>query len=144
MLLTGTHPRTLDEKKRMVLPRRLREVLEDPVTLFVAPGPDQCLWLYTRAGLEQFAAMLDQAPATDAEARVFRRLYFGQTESVDIDRSGRILIPERLIQFAGLRHETVLIGVRDHLELWDAQRWQAYLAEKGPRFDAVAERAFRR
>jgi MraZ protein len=144
MLLTGTHPRTLDEKKRIVLPRRLRELLEDPATLFVTPGPDQCLWLYTQAGLEQFAAMLDQAPATDAEARVFRRLYFAQTEAVDIDRSGRILIPERLVQFAGLRHEVVLIGVRDHLELWDAQRWHVYLSEKGARFDAVAERAFRR
>jgi MraZ protein len=142
MLLTGTHPRTLDDKKRMVLPRRVREQLEDPETLFVTPGPDQCLWLYTQAGLEQLAAKLDQAPATDAEARVFRRLYFAQTEAVDIDRTGRILIPERLVQFAGLRHEVVLIGVRDHLELWDAQRWQRYLAENAPRFDAVAEGAF--
>jgi MraZ protein len=142
MLLTGTHARTLDEKKRMVLPRRLREQLDDPETLFVTPGPDQCLWLYTQAGLEQLAAKLDQAPATDAEARVFRRLYFAQTEAVDIDRTGRILIPERLVQFAGLRHEVVLIGVRDHLELWDGQRWQRYLAENAPRFDAVAESAF--
>ena len=142
MLLTGTHPRTLDDKKRLVLPRRVREQLEDPATLFVTPGPDQCLWLYTQAGLEQLAAKLDPAPATDAEARVFRRLYFAQTEGVDMDRTGRILIPERLVQFAGLRHEVVLIGVRDHLELWDAQRWQRYLAENAPRFDAVAEGAF--
>jgi len=144
MLLTGTHPRTLDEKKRLVLPRRVREQLDDPETLFVTPGPDQCLWLYTQAGLEQLAAKLDQAPATDAEARVFRRLYFAQTEAVDIDRTGRILIPERLVQFAGLRHEVILIGVRDHLELWDGPRWQRYLAEYAPRFDAVAEGAFHR
>ena len=142
MLLTGTHPRSLDDKKRLALPRRVREQLGDPETLFVTPGPDQCLWLYTQADLEQLAAKLDQAPATDAEARVFRRLYFAQTEAVDVDGTGRILIPERLIQFAGLRHEVVLIGVRDHLELWDAQRWQGYLAENAPRFDAVAEGAF--
>lgn len=142
MLLTGTHPRSLDDKKRMALPRRVREQLDDPKTLFVTPGPDQCLWLYTQAGLEQLAAKLDEAPATDAEARVFRRLYFAQTEAVDVDGSGRILIPERLIQFAGLGHEVALIGVRDHLELWDAQRWQGYLAENAPRFDAVAEGAF--
>ena len=144
MLLTGTHPRTLDDKKRMALPRRMREQLDDPKTLFVTPGPDQCLWLYTQAELEQLAAKLDQAPATDAEARVFRRLYFAQTEAVDVDSSGRILIPERLLQFAGLRHEVVLLGVRDHLELWDAQRWQGYLAENAPRFDAVAEGAFQK
>jgi MraZ protein len=142
MLLTGTHPRSLDDKKRMALPRRVREQLDSPETLFVTPGPDQCLWLYTQTGLEQLAAKLDQAPATDAEARVFRRLYFAQTEAVDVDRSGRILIPERLVQFAGLGHEVILIGVRDHLELWDAARWQRYLVENAPRFDAVAEGAF--
>src|SRR5262249_34757070 len=137
MLLTGTYPRTLDDKKRLGLPRRVREQLEEPATLFVTPGPDQGLWLYTQAGLEQLAGKLDQWPATDAEARVFRRLYFAQTEAVDVDRTGRILIPDRLLQFAGLRHEVVLIGVRDHLELWDVERWQQYLSQNAPRFDAV-------
>ena len=142
MLLTGTHPRTLDDKKRLALPRRVREQLGEPQTLFVTPGPDQCLWLYTQDGLERLAERLDRSPATDAEVRVFRRLYFAQTESVDVDRNGRILIPERLVQFAGLRHDVVLIGVRDHLELWDAERWQNYLAQNAPRFDSVAEAAF--
>ena len=144
MLLTGTHPRTLDEKKRLGLPKKVRELLQEPDTLFVAPGPDACLWLYTQDGLEKLAGKLDESPATDAEARVFRRLYFAQTEAVDVDRSGRILIPDRLIQFAGLKHDAVLIGVRDHLELWDATRWQDYLTANAPRFDAVAEGAFPR
>src|SRR6516162_265455 len=144
MLLTGTHPRTLDDKNRLRLPRRVREQLGDPETLFVTPGPDQCLWLYTQGGLEQLAAKLDQAHATDAEARVFRRLYFAQTEAVDVDRTGRVLIAERLLRFGGLTREVVLIGVRDHLELWDAGRWQQYLEANAPRFDAVAEGAFRR
>jgi MraZ protein len=143
MLLTGTHPRTLDDKKRLALPKRLREQLGDPPTLFVTPGPDQCLWVYTQDGLERLAEKLDRSPAADAEARVFRRLYFAQTEAVDVDRSGRVLIPERLVQFAGLQHEVVLIGVRDHLELWDAGRWQQYLTANASRFDAVAEGAFR-
>src|SRR5271166_3766937 len=142
MLLTGTYPRTLDDKKRLTLPRRVREVFGERQILFVTPGPDQSLWLYTQDGLEQLAAKLDQAPAADAEARVFRRLYFAQTEAVDMDGAGRVLIPERLIQFAGLGHEVVLIGVRDHLELWDANRWQQYLAQHAPRFDSVAEGAF--
>src|SRR5438552_18269081 len=142
MLLTGTHPRTLEDKNRLALPKRIREVLQDPATLYVTPGPDQSLWIYTQPSLEKLAEKLDQAPATDAEARVFRRLYFAQMEAVDVDRSGRILIPERLVQFGALRHEVILIGVRDHLELWDAERWQSYLVENAPRFDAVAEGAF--
>lgn len=144
MMLTGTYPRTLDEKKRLVFPKRVREQLKEPERLFVSPGPDQCLWLYAQESLERLAEKLDQTPATDAEARVFRRLYFAQTEAVDVDRSGRILIPERLVQFAALKHEVVLIGVRDHLELWDGERWQQYLAQHAPRFDAVAEGAFQK
>jgi MraZ protein len=143
MLLTGTHPRTLDEKKRLALPRRVREQLGEIVSLYVTPGSDQCMWIYTKDELERLSAKLDQTSATDAEVRVFRRLFYAQMEAADLDRTGRILIPERLAQFAGLQHEVVLIGVRDHLELWDAQRWQAFLTEHGPRFDKVAEGAFR-
>jgi MraZ protein len=137
MLLTGTHPRTLDDKKRLVLPKRIREQVGDVTQLFVTPGPDQSLWIYTKDELERLSAKLDQTPATDAEARVFRRLFFAQMEAVEIDRTGRILVPERLVQFAGLEHEVVLLGVRDHLELWDAQRWTAFLAQNGPQFDKL-------
>ena len=144
MLLTGTYTRTLDDKKRLALPKRVRELLGEPSTLFVTPGPDQSLWLYTQAELERLAERLDQAPATDAEARVYRRLYFAQTEQVDVDRSGRVLVPDRLLQFAGLDHEVVLLGVRDHLELWDTMRWRQFVEQNAPRFDAVAENAFRK
>jgi MraZ protein len=144
MLLTGTHPRTLDDKKRLALPKRVREQLGEVDQLFVTPGADQSLWLYDPRGLEQLAAKLEQTPATDSEARVYRRLLFAQTEKVDLDGSGRILIPDRLLQFAGLEHEVVLLGVHDHLELWDARKWQDYLTKHGQRFDAVAEGAFRR
>ena len=137
MLLTGTHPRTLDDKKRLVLPKRIREQVGDVTQLFVTPGPDQSLWIYTKDELERLSAKLDQTPATDAEARVFRRLFFAQMEAVEIDRTGRILVPERLVQFAGLEHEVVLLGVRDHLELWDSQRWATFLAHNGPQFDKL-------
>jgi MraZ protein len=143
VLLTGTHPRTVDDKKRLTLPKRVREQLGDVNGLFVTPGPDQSLWLYTRPELERLAGKLDEAPATDAEARTFRRLFFAQMEEVEIDRTGRILLAERLVAFAGLQHEVILLGVRDHLELWDAGRWQEFMNQHGPRFDAVAEGAFR-
>jgi MraZ protein len=145
MLLTGTHPRTLDDKKRLTLPKKIREQLgETTEKLFLAQGLDQCLWIYDTGGLERLSEKLDHTPATDAEARVFRRLFFAQMEAVDLDKAGRLLVPERLVGFADLKHEVVLIGVRDHLELWDAERWQEYLGRNGPRFDAVAEASFQK
>ncbi len=142
MLLTGTHERTLDDKKRLALPRKVRDMMQDPALVFITPGPDQCLWLYTQNELEALAERMDAVPATDGEGRVFRRLYFAQTESVEIDKSGRLLVPERLAQFASLDKEVVLLGVRDHLELWDMKRWKKYLTANAPRFDSVAEGAF--
>lgn len=143
MLLTGTHPRTLDAKSRLILPKRVREQMGSVDLLFVTPGPDGCLWVFDQPNLEKLAAKLDAAPAADSEARIFRRLFFAQMESVDLDNAGRVLIPERLVQFAALEKDVVLIGVRDHLELWDGGKWAAYMAEHGPRFDAAAEGAFR-
>src|SRR5476649_2094433 len=129
MLLTGTHPRTLDDKKRLTLPKRTREQVGEVTQLFVTPGADQSLWIYTKEELERLSAKLDQTPATNAEARKFRRLFYAQMEEVDLDRNGRILIPDRLVQFAGLEHEVVLLGIHDHLELWNAQRYQAYFEQ---------------
>lgn len=89
MLLTGTYQRTLDDKKRLVLPKKVREALGDPGSLFVAPGPDKCLWVHTNGELERLAARLDERPATDAEARLFRRLFLlRQSRSMSIAPGG--------------------------------------------------------
>ena len=141
MLLTGTYPRTLDDRKRLALPKRVRELLKEPATLFVTPAPDQSLRVDTEESLRRLSEKLEQAPAKP-ETRVFERLHFAQTEAIDVDRIGRILMPDRLLQFAALKQDVVMIGVRDHLELWDAERWQNYLAQNAPRFDSVAEAAF--
>jgi len=142
MLLTGTFPRTLDDKKRLALPKKWRDQMGDPGTLYLTPGPDQSLWLYSEVELERVARQLDIAPAADADARVFRRLFFAQAEMVELDRTGRLLVPDRLMQFAQLTTEVVLLGVRDHLELWDAARWHSYLNQHAAHFDKVAEQMF--
>ncbi len=144
MLLTGTHDRTLDDKKRLTLPKRVREQLGDTKKLFVSQGLDQCLWLFGQGDLDRLAEKIDQAPAAHGKVRIFKRLFFASMEAVEVDRNGRILIPERLVTFAGLVHEVKLIGVRDHLELWDAARWQSYLDQNAASFDAVAEEAFKK
>ena len=144
MLLTGTHDRTLDDKKRLALPKRVREQLGDTKKLFVSQGLDQCLWLFGQNDLDRLAEKIDQAPAAQGKVRVFSRLFYGSMEEVEVDRNGRILLPERLVLFAGLAHDVVLIGVRDHLELWDAARWQQYKEQNAASFDAAAEEAFKK
>ncbi len=127
--LTGTHACVLTDGTTLVLPEKVRRMLDEPKTreLFATPGPEPSLWLYTAGGLERLAEQFDRSPQPAARVRGARRAAFAQAEACMVDRGGRALLPERLVQFAGLQQEVVLLGVGDHLELWDAQRWQDYL-----------------
>ena len=70
------------------------------------------------------------------------RMFYARAERIEIDSQGRIRIPSSLADLAELKKEVVLVGVRDHMEVWDAERWDGYLAEQQIQFDEVAERAF--
>jgi MraZ protein len=128
--LTGTYPANLDDKKAMTLPAAIRDQLGGADTVLVSPGSDQCLWLTNQAHLERLAQRLEQSPAREIDVRVFKRLYFAQTEKAPLSPEGRVTIPERLAQFAGLHQEVILVGIDDHFELWDAYRWRQYTQEK--------------
>jgi MraZ protein len=128
--LTGTFPANLDDKRGITLPRSIREQLGNTQTILVSPGPDQCLWLTNQAHLDRLADRLEKSPAREADVRVFKRLYFAQTEKIPVSPEGRLTISERLSQFAGLHQEVVLVGIDDHFELWDVARWRQYTQDK--------------
>jgi MraZ protein len=144
MLLTGTFPRSVDEKQRIAIPKRVRDSLNlgESTELFIGPGTDGSLALYTKEGLEAFAHRLQAASPAQQDVRAFHRVFYAQIEQVDLDSQGRIRIPPGLAQLAGLTHEAVLIGVQDHLELWDKERWEQYLGNRREHFDQLAEKAF--
>jgi MraZ protein len=144
MLLTGTYSRAVDEKLRVSLPKRLREAMgcEAGGVVFVTPGTDGSLAIYTAPAFDRLAAQLSQASPTRRDVRAFRRMLYGQAQQVELDRQGRLRIGPELARTAGIRKEVVLIGVEDHLEVWDQTSWDAYLAEQQPRYDAIAETAF--
>lgn len=128
--LTGTYQCSLDEKGQLTLPRALRDQLSGSDTVLVSPGPDKCLWLTNQPHLERLGERLDQSHANEADVRVFKRLYFAQTEKLPVNDEGRVAIPDRLGQFAGLHQEVVLVGIDDHFEVWDAARWRSYTQQK--------------
>lgn len=144
MLFTGTYPRSLDDKQRLALPKRLRDALGSApqAPLYVAPGTDGSLALYTEEAFTRLGQQLAQASPTGQDTRAFSRLFYAQAEATEIDGQGRIRIPQALAQLAGLNREVVLLGVRDHLELWDKGRWDDYLNQRQPHYDQLAENAF--
>jgi MraZ protein len=128
--LTGTYQCSLDEKGQLTLPRSLRDQLGGSETVLLSPGPDKCLWLTNQPHLERLGERLEQSQASEADVRVFKRLYFAQTEKLAVNGDGRVAVPERLAQFAGLHQEVVLVGIDDHFEVWDAARWRHYTQQK--------------
>ena len=144
MLLTGTFTRALDEKLRVAVPKAVRDLLESSPekAVYVAPGTDGSLVIHTEESFQRLADRLSQASPTRQDVRAYTRLFYAQAQRVELDPQGRVRIPPPLAAWAELEKEVVLLGVQDHLELWSAQRWQAYLAQKQPQYDQIAEAAF--
>jgi MraZ protein len=143
MLLTGTYERSLDEKQRLALPKRFRERLgTDGQALFLTPGTDGSLALYAGPAFARMAGKLAAQSPTAHDVRAFGRLLYAQSQSIELDGQGRFRVPPELARFAELGREVMLIGVGDHVELWDKGRWETYLAQQQPRYDQLAESAF--
>jgi MraZ protein len=142
MLLTGTYQRALDDKQRLALPKRFREVLAgDGQPLFLTPGTDGSLALFAGSAFARMAEKLAAQSPTAHDVRAFGRLLYGQSQSIELDGQGRFRVPADLARHAELARDCVLIGVGDHVELWDKDRWEAYLAQHQPRYDELAESA---
>lgn len=144
MLLTGTFLRAVDEKLRLAIPKRLREALigEGEPELFVTPGNDGSLAIYNAATLESLARRLAESSPAKNQVRGFSRLFYSRAECVEVDGQGRLRIPQALAELAGITKEAVLLGVQDHLEIWDRRRWETYLATHAERYDDLSEQAF--
>ncbi len=144
MLLTGTFRRAVDEKLRIAIPKPLRDALGALAkgVLYVTPGTDGSLALYTEDALARLAQRLANASPNAQDVRAFSRLFYARAQAVELDSQGRVRVPPELAELAGLTKEAVLVGVHDHLELWDRLRWESYVGQKQSHFDQIAEAAF--
>lgn len=144
MTLTGTYIRSLDEKHRLAVPKRLREQFgEKELTgVYIAPGMDQSLAVYSRKGFEALASRLTEKSSNRPDFRNYLRMFYARAEEVPVDSQGRMLIPERLVEFAQLKRDVMLLGVHDHAEIWDKELWDGFLSQHNTDFDEMADRAF--
>ena len=125
--LTGEFRHALDDRGRVAVPVRFRARLAQGATL--ARWLDGCLAIFPRPAWDALAERAASLPVTDAGARTFQRFLFGTAFEVELDRQGRLVIPAVLREFAEMEEETVVVGSRDHLELWSPARWSSYSAQ---------------
>ena len=135
-MFTGEYRHSVDEKGRMAVPSKFRSQLEDGA--FVSRWIDSCLAIFPRNDWDALASRTAALPISDAGARTFSRFLFAGAFEVDLDRQGRMVIPASLRAWAGLESEAVVVGSRDHAEIWAPARWDEYRREmESP--DALAE-----
>jgi len=137
-MLIGEHRHTLDTKKRISLPSKFRKELGRKIV--ITHGLDNCLSLYPIKEWEKVSQKLRGLSMGQAETRGFNRFMLAGAADIEIDSIGRILIPEFLRKFGKLESSVALIGLNDHVEIWNENAWGLYKKRIEKQADKMAEK----
>ena len=137
-MLIGEYTHTLDPKKRLSVPSKWRREIGKIVV--VTRGLDSCLFLYHLKAWNHGAEKIGQLPLGQADTRGFNRFFLSGAVETEVDSAGRILIPDFLKVFAGLKSKVVLAGIHDRVEIWDEYVWSTYKRRIEKQGNALAEK----
>lgn len=135
MMFMGEYNHTIDAKGRLIIPSKFRESLGD--TFVITKGLDGCLFVYDNEEWNAFEEKLKSLPITNKEARQFVRFFLAGAAEVEVDKQGRILVPNILREFAQISKDVVLIGVASRIEIWSKERFDGMAAYED--MDEIAE-----
>lgn len=143
--LFGNYELTLDEKNRLLVPSDIRKAWnpEDAESLVIVPGVNRKLWLYTEKFYEQMAGRMESQLAPEEEKVLNDLLNFGTAQRLEMDKAGRVLIPEKLVKKGQLGREVTVVGMRDHVEIWNRSEWSAFEDDLENRRAEIAARVKR-
>ena len=138
MAFRGQHEHSLDAKDRLTIPARFRAALDDGVVLF--EELDKCVSIYPVAEYGELTRnYLDSLNPLTKRGRMMRRRFHARSHDEKLDSAGRVRVPKHLIDHAGLSGACMVVGVDDHLEIWEPDAWRAHDAEIDAQADELAE-----
>ncbi|OEH84836.1 cell division/cell wall cluster transcriptional repressor MraZ [Desulfuribacillus stibiiarsenatis] len=136
-MFMGEYQHAMDGKGRIIMPAKLRDGLGD--TFIITRGLENCLFVYPRKEWEQLELKLKALPFTKKDVRAFTRFLLSGAIDVEVDKQGRVLIPNNLREFAGIDRDCVIIGVSSRVEIWSKERWEEYSTAADASFEEIAE-----
>lgn len=136
-MFLGEYRHSIDAKGRLAVPTKYRKQLEKGAV--VTRGLDRCLTIYPTESWGVLAGKLASLPISKSNTRSFARFLLAGAMDVELDKQGRIVIPEYLREFAGVSKSVVVAGIYDRLEVWDADAWERYRTSAEQGSDAIAE-----
>jgi MraZ protein len=128
VLFTGEYEHTIDAKQRLAIPAEVRSRMSPEIhgeAFYVVPGANGALWLWPERSFERMASAMEQSLLPGEEMMEFEELMFPQSKRLELDKAGRVRIPEQMLEEFGLGQTIVILGMKDHLELRDPQQWKA-------------------
>jgi MraZ protein len=140
-MIVGSFEHSVDGKNRLSIPSAWRKHLEEE--LYVTRGMEQCLFIFSSRQFNESVQKIQQLPFTDKNSRFFMRIFsHGASPPTELDKQGRILIPQTLKDFAEIDKEVLLVGMLTRIELWNPKHWDTFYAQQEPSFEEVAENIF--
>lgn len=137
-MLLGEYKHNLDIKGRMAVPAKFREELS--AGAIVTRGLDNCLFLFAPKSWELLVAKITALPLSQSNSRAFSRLMLAGAVDVEVDKQGRILIPDYLRKYANLEKQVVVAGLVSRAEIWNDKKWDEYKKKTESSSDEIAER----
>ena len=136
-MFIGEYYHTVDAKGRLAVPVKFRNALEKGAV--VTRGLDRCLFLYPLKEWAVLAEKLANLPLSQANSRAFSRLMLAGAMDVQVDKQGRIMLPDYLCEYAGTKKKVVVAGLYTRLEIWDAESWKIYKENTETESNDIAE-----
>jgi MraZ protein len=137
-MILGEFKHTLDVKGRLAVPAKFREKLG--AGAIITRGLDKCLFIFGANEWESLVQKLVNLPLAQANSRAFVRLMLAGASDAKVDAQGRILVPDYLRKYAGLKKQAVVTGLYNRMEVWDEEEWQAYKQKTEASSDEIAEK----
>jgi len=137
-MFIGEYQHTLDPKNRVIMPSKFREKLGD--SFVMTKGLDNCLFIYSSEEWSIVEDKLKSLPMTNKDARAFVRFFFAGACECELDKQGRILMPNHLKDYANIDKELVIIGVSTRIEIWSKEEWNKFNSDANISYEDVAEK----
>lgn len=137
-MLIGEYKHTIDSKKRLAIPSKIRRELGPKAV--ITKGLDNCLWIFPSNQWNKLVEKISQLPLGQRDTRGFARIMLAGASEAKLDRLGRVLIPDYLKQYAGLKKNVIIAGVYNRLEIWDEAKWKLFKQSTEKEVDNMAER----
>ncbi len=138
----GEFTHSIDRKGRIILPAKFREVAKAHFIekFYVTRGLDKCLFVFAEEEWRTQENKFKSLSFTKQQARTFNRLYFSGAVEIAFDTQGRVLLPQYLKDYAGVKKDVVIVGVSNRIEIWAKDIWDEYYGNSRQSFEEIAEK----